>query len=132
MRARVAGRVTGLMALPEMASRRAGGWGAPSHHWAAVIVLVCLDALHIIPLGMYVCIWLVCEYVYIRMHALLVRMYVYVGQAEGGMVDLSSGWRRTGQDGHPAMHGIRLKRCASCAFRNSSDLLVSDTGAGAS
>lgn len=75
MRARVAGRVTGLMALPEMASRRAGGWGAPSHHWAAVIVLVCLDALHIIPLGMYVCIWEVCEYVYIRMHALLVRLY---------------------------------------------------------
>ena len=38
------------------------------------------------------------------MRAPFVRMYVYVGQAEGGMVDLSSGWRRTGQDGHTAMH----------------------------
>lgn len=69
-RARAAGRVTGLMALPERASRRAGGWGAPSHHWAAVIVLVCLDALHIIPLGMYVCM-----FVSMCMRAPLVHVY---------------------------------------------------------
>lgn len=122
MRARVAGRVTGLMALPEMASRRAGGWGAPSHHWAAVIVLVCLDALHTIPLGMYVCIWEVWEYVYIRMHALLVRLYAcaicaYVRLCRPGRRRNGRSVERLASDwaGWSSSHAyrIRLKRCAS-------------------
>ena len=94
---------------------RAGGWGAPSHHWAAVIVLACLDFLHSSRLAHYVCTLCVCVCISGRMRAQFVRMYVYVGQTEGGMVPLSTGWPRTGWP---------------LAFRNSSELLVSDTKLG--
>lgn len=50
------------------------------------------------------CIYVCMRYLCVCTRAPFVRMYVYVGPTEGGMVDLSSGWRRTGQDGHPAMH----------------------------
>ncbi|KAH8762585.1 hypothetical protein F5883DRAFT_117568 [Diaporthe sp. PMI_573] len=84
-----------------------------------------------IPLGTYVCTLCVCVCISGRMRAQFVRMYVYVGQTEGGMVPLSTGWPRTGYQGDRlAIRCIRTNRCRPLAFRNSSELLVSDTKLG--
>lgn len=85
---------------------------------------------------MYVCLYLcVCvRHLCMCMHAPFVRMCVYVGQTEGGMVvglstRLASDWKTNKVI---AVRGTRLKRCAPCAFRNSFESLVSDTREGAS
>lgn len=123
-RARVAGRVTGLMALPERASRPVGGWGAPSHHWAAVIVLVLPRCPAYHPT------WHVCLYlcVCVRMYACATCAYVRLCRSgrrwNGRSVD-SAGLGLDDDSGD--RHGTRLKQCAPCAFSNSFELLVSDT-----
>lgn len=81
-------------------------------------------------LGTYVCLYLcVCVcYLYLYIRAQSVRMCVYVGQTEGGMVALSTGGPRIGrQGGRLAFRFYSPQPMRASRFRNSFESLVSDT-----